>query len=181
MSRRLRRLTPARADALREAVPTFGDPGAVVAGRVPDGFRPLTHRAVIGCGEQDFDLAAGRILAWQLQLRSGLGVRSSTADVEVGAVAVVLIGIGPVGLRAPVRVTEVIDGPDACGFVYVTLPGHPECGEERFLVEREQDGTVVVRIDAVSRPATWPARLGGPVTRLVQRCVTWRYGRSLRA
>jgi uncharacterized protein (UPF0548 family) len=81
---------------------------------------------------------------------------------------------------AACRVVAVVDEPDRFGFAYGTLPLHPESGEEAFLVERGPDDAVRFRVVAVSRPAHPLARLGAPVTRLVQRRVTSRYLEGLR-
>ncbi len=72
----------------------------------------------------------------------------------------------------------VVDEPDRRGFSYGTLPGHPECGEEEFLLERAADGSLRLTVTASSRPATVLARAGGPVTGLVQRVMTRRYLRA---
>jgi uncharacterized protein (UPF0548 family) len=84
----------------------------------------------------------------------------------------VRLRLGP--LTVPVRVVRVVDEPDRRGFVYGTLPGHPETGEEAFLVERDADGTWI-KVRAFSRPARWYSRLGGPVTSWMQRRYTERY------
>ncbi len=86
--------------------------------------------------------------------------------------------LGPV--RIPVRIVRVVDEPDRRGFVYGTLPGHPEVGEEAFLAERDAAGTWV-HVRAFSRPGRWYARLGGPVTRLAQARMTERYVRAAQA
>ena len=67
-----------------------------------------------------------------------------------------------------------MDEPDRYGFAYGTLPGHPERGEEAFVVERDKTGAVF-KIIVFSRPAELLARLGGPVTRRIQRTATKRY------
>jgi uncharacterized protein (UPF0548 family) len=69
----------------------------------------------------------------------------------------------------------VIEEPDRRGFVYGTLPGHPESGEESFVLVRQSDGAVIFTVEATSRPASLLARLGGPVTRWVQAVATDRY------
>ena len=89
------------------------------------------------------------------------------------------LGIGPLSILAPCRVLWVIDEPDRAGFAYGTLPGHPESGIEQFTVTRTDTGVVRFHLDAVSKPATWYARLGAPVSRLVQEVVTRRYLRAL--
>ncbi len=72
-----------------------------------------------------------------------------------------------------------IQEPDRVGFAYGTLVGHPERGEELFLVERQADDSVTLTIRAFSRPARWYTRLAGPLYRLVQRLIIERYLRAL--
>lgn len=89
------------------------------------------------------------------------------------------IPFGPVRVTAPARVVYVIDEPQRKGFAYGTLPGHPEQGEEAFIIEQHDDGSVWICIRAFSRPAhrwMWPAY---PVMRLAQEFYTRRYERSL--
>ena len=69
----------------------------------------------------------------------------------------------------------VVDEPNQFSFAYGTLPGHPEQGEAAMIVERNEIGEVVFRIVSFSRTVDPLARLGSPVTRLVQRQVTNRY------
>lgn len=75
----------------------------------------------------------------------------------------------------PCRVVYVVDHDDQqqvqqFGFALGTLPGHAECGEERFWVswDRRSDA---VRYDVVaySRPRNWLARLGYPIVRGMQK------------
>ncbi len=68
----------------------------------------------------------------------------------------------------------VVSEPDRRGFAYGTLPGHPERGEELFLVER-QDGSTYAEVRSFSRPGRWFSRLGLPVVRWVQRRYVERY------
>ena len=92
-------------------------------------------------------------------------------------------GIGRLRLWVPCRVVWVRDEPDTYGYGFGTLPGHPEHGEEAFLVSHDTAGRAWFEVRAFSRPATWYARLGGPVTRRFQDRVTDRYvsaARSLR-
>jgi uncharacterized protein (UPF0548 family) len=110
--------------------------------------------------------------------RAGLRVRASTEHIVPGAVAALQLGVGRLSVHAPVRVVHVIDEPCRRGFAYGTLPGHPESGEEAFVVELHQDGAVTFTITAFSRPATLLSRVGGPVTAAIQSWVTNRYLRS---
>jgi uncharacterized protein (UPF0548 family) len=47
----------------------------------------------------------------------------------------------------------VIDEENRRGFAYGTPPGHPEQGEEAFVVALREDGQVTFTVTAFSRPA----------------------------
>ena len=142
----------------------------------PRGFDRLAESAPLH--RSDLDTAGAEVLSWGVQLGSGMRVRASDVPLREGTVVVLGLGFGRVRLPIPCRVTRVIDEPHRRGFVYATLPGHPECGVERFLVERRGDD-VWVRIDALSRPGWFLTRIGAPVMRWAQRWMTRRYLRAL--
>lgn len=86
---------------------------------------------------------------------------------------------GALGVRAPVRVVYVIDEPRRKGFAYGTLPGHPESGEESFIVDQRDDGTVWLTVTQFSRPSNgwwWSVY---PVLRAFQAIYMRRYLRAL--
>jgi uncharacterized protein (UPF0548 family) len=174
MGRRWRPLDDNTAARLRAAPFTYPEVGGT-GGELPPGYHPLHEEVRLGTGDACFDRARESILTWQVQLGAGVGVASPDPRVVGDEVAVVTIGFGPLGLRAPVRVIEVFDDGRRAGFSYGTLPGHPECGEERFLVEQDHDGTVTFTVTAFSRPHTLLAQAGGPVGRVAQKFVTRRY------
>jgi Domain of unknown function (DUF1990) len=66
------------------------------------------------------------------------------------------------------------NGADRCGFAYGTLAGHPESGEESFVVAQTATG-IRFEVTAVSRPAGMVARIGAPVARAIQRRTSRRY------
>ncbi|MBP2381593.1 DUF1990 domain-containing protein [Brachybacterium sacelli] len=140
---------------------------------VPAGYRRL-HRSAVVTG-MDFEEAATAVLTWTLQRRAGIGVLASHSPLEEGTEARLRLGIAPFTISAPCRVLQVIDEPDRQGFAYGTLPGHPESGIEQFTVTRTSTGLVRVHLDAVSRTATWYARLGAPAARIIQELITRRY------
>jgi uncharacterized protein (UPF0548 family) len=80
---------------------------------------------------------------------------------------------------APIRVVLVIDEPTKAGFAYGTLRGHPEEGEESFVVTHEPDDSVWLTVRSFSRASSWQYRLATPALRSVQRSMTKRYLRSL--
>lgn len=96
-----------------------------------------------------------------------------------GDTALLAIPFGPFAVKAPARVVYVIDEPNRKGFAYGTLPGHPESGEEAFIVERTEDGSVWLEIRTLSRPSGWFWWMAYPLLRLVQSVYTARYLQSL--
>lgn len=175
-----RRLRPFEADRLRDAPFTYDEVGATL-GDLPAGYHHLSETFVVGHGRASYDVAAERLMTWGVQRGAGLGVAASTDRVEPDAVAIVRLGWGPLAVKAPVRVVAVVDEPDLRGFAYGTLPGHPERGEELFVVDLADDGTVRLGITAFSRAGSRLSRWAGPAGRLVQRQITRRYGRALRS
>lgn len=91
----------------------------------------------------------------------------------------VALPLGPLRVLAPCRIVYVLEEPYRRGFAYGTLPGHPERGEESFVVTRSPDGEVRFTVTAFSRPADLLARLGAPVAGRIQRRVTRRYVEGL--
>jgi uncharacterized protein (UPF0548 family) len=147
----------------------------------PAGSHLIDRTVRIGSGRARFEAAADAVLRWRVQRNAGLRVEGPP-DAQLGARVVLGLGLGRVRLGAPCQVVAVVDEPTRRGFAYGTLPGHPESGEEAFLVSWFPDAPgspVVLRIVAFSRPATRLARRAGPVGRLVQNAITRRYLRSL--
>lgn len=171
-------MSVAASDRLAAAALTYGELGAT-AGELPVSYHHLSRRAVIGHGHQVLADAAADVAGWQVQLRAGLSVSASTARALPGTVVVLGLGIGPLRVAAPCRVVYVVDEPRRRGFAYGTLPGHPESGEEAFIVEHHDDDSVSFTITAFSRPAAAVARVAGPAGRLAQTWITARYLRSL--
>ncbi|WP_217428295.1 DUF1990 family protein [Microlunatus speluncae] len=147
-------------------------------GVLPAGYRHLRRAAVIGHGPDFFRRAGELVLGWEVQRRSGLIVRAP-GPVRDGLDAELIIAVGPLRVRAPLRVVYLITEPRRIGFGYGTRIGHPERGEESFIVTLGDDDAVRMVITAFSRPASRLARLGGPLTHLVQHHYTERYLRSL--
>lgn len=96
-----------------------------------------------------------------------------------GMTAVLKVPFGPFKVSAPIRVVYVVDEPYVKGFAYGTLHGHPESGEEAFLVEQREDGTVWLVVKSLSRPSNGFYRMVSPVLRIVQSRITTKYLRSL--
>lgn len=160
---------------------TYAEVGAS-AGDLPAGYRHITVERILGTGRDGFETAVERLMTWDMHRRAGLLVDHTPPIVTVGQVAVISILLfGQLPIGAPVRVVAVMDEPTVHGFAYGTLPGHPESGEERFLIHHNTDDTVRATIRAFSRPARWYTKLGAPLARHIQDQTTNRYLDALAA
>jgi uncharacterized protein (UPF0548 family) len=167
-------------DRWRDAEPTYPEVGATAA-TLPGGYRHVRRVETLGTGADTFEVVSTAVMSWQMHRGAGLEVIAASPVAETGAVVLTRFSLGPVRFNVPCRVVYVVDEPRARGFAYGTLPGHPEIGEESFLVQHHDDDRVTLRITAFSRPGRWFTRLGGPVARRVQDYVTGRYVQALRA
>ncbi len=129
----------------------------------------------LGSGEPAFRTGCDRLHRWAPHAAFGARIHPPEAPVDVGTTVLVILSWGPIEVVAPNRIVAVVDSPGMFGFAYGTLPGHPECGEESFVVRMDDAGAVSasVTIDAV--PGTLLTRLAGPLGRAVQNLAVRRY------
>jgi uncharacterized protein (UPF0548 family) len=172
-------LRPGAELALRTAELTYAEVGAT-RGALPAGYHHQHVSARVGTGRAAFEAAGEALLTWGMHEGAGLSARVSDRRVREGTVAELRLGPGPLGLRIPVRVLEVVEEEQRRGFVYGTLPGHPERGEESFAVELAADGAVFFDLVAFSRGGRWFTVLGAPVAWVGQHLVAQRYVRAVR-
>jgi uncharacterized protein (UPF0548 family) len=102
-----------------------------------------------------------------------------TPFLTAGTTATLVISAWGRQVEAPVRVVYVVDEPKRKGFAYGTLEGHPESGEESWIVDQTDDGSVWLTIRAFSRPSTWRWRLVSPFMKRTQTLYTKRYLQAL--
>jgi uncharacterized protein (UPF0548 family) len=163
---------------------TYAEVGATrPGGELPTaGYHLMRVRTRIGSGGAVFAAAGAAVLDWRMHRALGVVRVTATAPrAAEGVRAVIGLGVGPLRLPAPCEVVWSVDEERRSGFGYGTLPGHPECGEEAFVVEWAPDDSVELCVTAFSRGAAWYARAGGPLTRFAQRAYARRCGRVLRA
>jgi uncharacterized protein (UPF0548 family) len=164
-------------DRLLRAPFTYGPVGGTRAVRMPSGYHHLDRYFDLGHGEAAFRHAAETLMTWRMH--TGAGLRVTAADDRAREGGVVRCNLGP--LPIPCRVVWVVDGPEEQGFGYGTLPGHPELGEEAFVVRRERHTErVVLHVRAYSRPGIALTRVAGPLNRVAQGLAIRRYARALR-
>ncbi len=123
----------------------------------------------LGRSDAVWEAAKAAIRAWKMFPGDWACIWPETTPIRVGEVVAMQARVMGLWWLNSCRIVYVIDLPDKFGFAYGTLPGHVECGEELFMVERTADGTVRYVLKAFSRPRFWLARLGYPIARAYQR------------
>lgn len=158
---------------------SYDDVGVSRRSSSPDRFRMDHWTIELDDDQGSFDRARQALRRWAAHTGAGARIAPSEPPIQVGQVVVVAMKIAGFTAIAPCRIVWVVDDHDRFGFAYGTLEGHPERGEESFVISRV-GVRVTFEIDAASRPAALLPRLGAPVARSIQRSVTQRYLNSLK-
>lgn len=171
--------------ALKFSYPEVGVSREATSEHSPPGYNLDHNRVMLGCGEAVFNASCQALRNWKMFPAPWTQVVPDTTPLVEGQVVAVLAqGCGLWWLNA-CRIVYTLDESVPVrrfGFAYGTLPGHVECGEERFAVEWLPDDTVWYDLLAFSRPRYWPVRLATPVARRLQRkFATESKGAMLRA
>jgi uncharacterized protein (UPF0548 family) len=165
---------------LRDVDLTYAAVGATLRGDQPIGFRHDHYQTRLGPGADTFERAVRGLQAWQAHRLPGIGVFPAHSVIAAQEIVIVTCGTRLLALAAPCRIIDVVDEPNRWGFAYGTLPGHPEQGEEAFVVTRAEDGDVRFEVTVFSRPGDVIVGLSGPVGRWLQRRGSNGYLRALR-
>ncbi|MFE0641709.1 DUF1990 family protein [Streptomyces sp. NPDC058877] len=176
-----RLLTDLAHHAPRRPVLTYREVGATrTPDALPEGYQHLRHSTVVGHGRAAFETAGAAVTTWRMHRASGALVDADADLAEPGVRLTVALGAGGLRLGVPCSVIWTAYEEDRIGFAYGTLGGHPECGEESFMVTLGADDTVRFTVTAFSRPATWYTRLAGPLVPRLQHAYARHLGRTLR-
>jgi len=133
------------------------------------GFDHDVSSSRLGSGDAVFAAAKAAFTRW-VQFNLGWA-RVANPSASIAAAAVVAVEVHSLGLWSVnlSRIVDVIDRPHRFGFVYSTTGFHVEQGEERFLLTmNSRTGEVRYGLEAYSRPRSFFARFGYPVTRSFQ-------------
>lgn len=161
-------LDEALAEASSLAV-TYDHVGSTLGTAVP------CYTRTVELGRDNFDVAVDGLREWACHRNTGATVHPEGAPIAEGTTVLVILRVGPVRLLVPDRIVAVVNEPDTFGFAYGTLPGHPELGEEAFLVERHADGRTTFTIRVAAKGDWLIARLASPIVRCLQRAALNQY------
>ena len=145
----------------------------------PAGYRRFERTICVGRGEAHWQALSAGVLDWQVKTRSGFVVQPARRA-RPGTDFRLLAEVGPVTVREPVRVIQVVAEPARSGFSYGTLDGHPVSGEEAFVVHHSPDDRVWLTLRSLTRPAprgVW--RWAFPALLIAQRVYRRRYQQAL--
>ncbi|MGP9538648.1 DUF1990 family protein [Brachybacterium sp. AOP43-C2-M15] len=169
----------------RERERTWPAPGITDPAREEWSVRPELGRAVttsrvIGTGQELWERASRDLLAWAVKTPSGFSLPPGTPVPAPGQRLTIIARLGPLRVREPAEVVDVLHRADRVALSYTTRRGHPVRGEEAFILQRAPDGTVVLTLRSVTAAAPGWRRLLFPVALLLQRVYRSRYLRALR-
>ena len=159
---------------------SYPEVGATATDRMPAGYHHLRYRSRIGRGGALFRAAGEAVLTWQMHRRSGVPVVATAPRAARGVRLACGLRAGPLQVWVPCEVVATVADGAHTGFTYGMLAGHPECGEESFVVNMDDDGTVWLAVTAFSRPVVWYTRLAGPLVPVLQRRYAARLATTLR-
>jgi uncharacterized protein (UPF0548 family) len=148
------------------------DAVGATAGEPPSGFTLDHTRVEIGYGEQLFSAARAALTHWRQFELGWIEAWPTDTPLQAGETVAVIARIAGLWWLNAARIVYVLNehAPSRrFGFAYGTLPGHAECGEERFQVEIDASERVWYDIVAFSRPRHLLARMAYPYTRRMQK------------
>jgi uncharacterized protein (UPF0548 family) len=154
---------------------SYQEVGATLDATRPAGYFLDSTRVTIGKGHEAFSRAREAFKSWTMHSSPMLQLKPDGVKLEVDSSVCIQVGWGGILLLNACQVVYVIDQPRSFGFGYGTLHDHPARGEERFLLEHQENDDVVLSLFAFSKPSSWLYWLGLPVTRLMQAAFTRTY------
>ena len=150
-------------------------------GHAPSGYQADHNRIELGRGADVYATVVAALRQWEMFDLGWVTLRPVSALIEDGRIVCVCVRHCGFWSLNGCRIVYVIDddGPvRRFGFAYGTLGDHAESGEERFAIEwNRRDDSVCYDILAYSRPRHPLARLGYPLTRMLQK----RFARDSKA
>lgn len=138
----------------------------------PAGYNIDHNRVMLGRGAEVFRLACQALRSWAMFPSPWTRIDPVNAPIVPGQIVAMLAHVYGLWWLNACRIVYTLDETSPVrrfGFAYGTLPGHVECGEERFSIEWLADDTVWYDLRAFSQPRYWPVRLAKPLARGLQK------------
>lgn len=148
---------------------TYTTVGATLQDKTVSGFNNDDNSVLLGQGEAVFQKAVTGLFAWAMFPTHWARIKPDDATIAVGVTVVMVARVMGFWWSNTCRIVGLVQEPNHIGFAYGTLPGHVECGEERFSIRMDEAGAVFYQIRAFSKPRHWLARLAYPIARASQR------------
>jgi uncharacterized protein (UPF0548 family) len=159
---------------------TYPGPGSTEHDELPAGFHHFRMSTDLGRGAALMDRASEALMTFGVQRGAGLRPVTSAPRAAVDVIVIGRAGLGPLAMSIPCRVVWAADEPRRAGFGYGTLPGHPERGEEAFLLNHDADDVVRFHVRSFSAPARWFTRAAGPLLHIATDAASRRYLTAMR-
>jgi uncharacterized protein (UPF0548 family) len=154
-------------EAKRDVGFSYSEVGAT-AKSPPHGYNVDHERYLLGQGPVAFSRGKLAIQRWEMFHNGWTRLCWPDAPIQSETnVAMLARWLGLYSLNF-CRIVYVVDEPRQYGFAYGTLTDHIEAGEERFVVEWLEDGTVWYDVFAFSRASHVLARIANPAVRALQ-------------
>jgi uncharacterized protein (UPF0548 family) len=138
----------------------------------PAGYN-VDHNSVrLGWGEDVWARACAALKTWRMFPVGWAAIEPADEPVRAGQTLTMLARGYGVWWMSGCRIVYMVEeaGPvRRFGFAYGTLTTHVEQGEERFMVEMLEDGTVWYGLRSFSKPRFWPVKLMKPLARRLQK------------
>lgn len=152
---------------------TYPQVGATRDQSPPAGFRVDHNRIRLGQGAAVYEQAKQALADWQHYRFDWLHLQRPDAPPAAGQTVAALAHVLGIWVLNACRIVYVLEETEPFPrfvFAYGTLPGHAECGEERFQVEwHPDDDSVWYDLYAFSRPNTLLAKIASPYVRSKQK------------
>jgi uncharacterized protein (UPF0548 family) len=137
--------------------------------QTPPGYTIDHNRVCLGRGAEIFRRATELLNDWRMFDLGWVEVFPKSMRIESDATVAVLVHHFGIWSLNAARVIYVLEEARRYGFAYGTLQDHAEQGEERFSIEWSSDDSVWYDLFAFSRPRQWQARIGRPISRMLQK------------
>lgn len=159
---------------------TYPEVGATEHDELPAGYHHFRMSIDLGHGDVLMVRAAEAVMTFGVQRGAGLRPVTSSPRAAVGVLVIGRVGLGPLALSIPCSVVWAVDERRRAGFGYGTLPGHPERGEEAFVVSHDADDVVRFHVRSFSAPGRWFTRAAGPLLHVATDAAARRYITAMR-